>query len=219
MPFVKAKLTNVSSNKGAESVEVQFNPTEYSIDRGAHFAEIQVPGLRTPILQFVRGEAKTLSLELFLDNTEKDGKTSIAGRLEQLRTFIEINKDLHAPPVCQFEWGRNAESARDNPGGIFQGVVTSFKEKYVLFDSEGNPLRARVSLTLKSYESAEAQYRRLKLESPHTAVRTLREGETLALIAFEEYGDPNLWRFIAEENNIVRPRFVGPGTLLRIPAL
>jgi nucleoid-associated protein YgaU len=50
-------------------------------------------------------------------------------------------------------------------------------------------------------------------------VRVLREGETLALVAAEAYGDPRLWRLIAEENGIDRPRFVAPGTPLRVPAI
>jgi nucleoid-associated protein YgaU len=47
----------------------------------------------------------------------------------------------------------------------------------------------------------------------------LREGETLAHIAYEAYGDPRMWRTIALANNIDRPRFIEPGTPLWIPAM
>ena len=38
-------------------------------------------------------------------------------------------------------------------------------------------------------------------------------------IAAEAYGDPKAWRPIAEANAIDRPRFVPPGTALKVPAL
>ena len=73
---------------------------------------------------------------------------------------------------------------------------------------------------MRSYKSAEVQLRELKLSSPDRShVRVLREGETLAHIANEAYGDPRMWRPIALANGIERPRFIAPGTPLRIPAL
>jgi hypothetical protein len=228
MGLQKAKLFNVSVDPET-SVDVLFNPTEYGIDRGATYAELAVPGLKTPILQFIRGEAQTLNLELFLDRTDQraplgGGLTQVVGALgggadkrglldkdlEQLRQFVQINGDLHAPPVCRFEWGTVK----------FQGVVTSLKEKHQLFDESGQVLRARVTLTLKSYEPVEVQLRELRRSSPdRTRVRVVREGERLDQLANEAYGNPRLWRVIAEANGIDHPRFLAPGMTLQIPAL
>lgn len=213
MALAHATLTNVSKQPPVH-IPVQFNPTEYGIDRGASFAELQVPGLRTPLLQFVRGEAQTLSLELFLDATDTRAsalpKDTVEDRLTALRQFVEIDSDLHAPPVCKFEWFKVS----------FVGVVTSFKEKYSLFDERGKVLRARVTLSLKSYEAVEVQLRDMNKHSPdRTRVRVVREGETLAGISAEVYGDPRLWRILADANDLDRPRFVAPGTPLRVPAL
>jgi hypothetical protein len=213
MGLARATLTNVSK-ADEPKIEVQFNPTEYGIDRGSSYAELQVPGLSTPILQFVRGEAQTLSLELFLDGTDKRASASpddtVEGRLEKIRTFVTIDEDLHAPPVCLFEWKDIS----------FQGVVTSLKEKYTLFDENGKVLRARVTLSLKSYEAVEVQLRKMNLLSPdRSRVRVVRDGETLAQLATEAYGNPRLWRVIAEANGIDRPRFLTSGTALKVPAV
>jgi hypothetical protein len=212
MPLVHAKLTDISSAEPQPSVEVQFNPSEYSIDSGATYAVMPVPGLQTPIQQFIRGDADQLTLELFVDETSSRnaGKESVKSRLETLRTFVRINASLHAPPVCQFVWGDLT----------FVGTVVSLRERQVMFSTNGNPVRARVTLVLRAYKSAEVQMRELRLESPdRTHVRVLREGETLSTIANEAYGDPRAWRPIAEANDIDRPRFVPPGTALKIPAL
>ncbi len=208
-----ATLTNVSK-ASQPAIAVQFNPTEYGIDSGSSYAELQVPGLKTPLLQFVRGEAQTLSLELFLDGTDKRASNNpddtVEGRLEKIRDFVTIDPDLHAPPVCLFQW----QHIR------FQGVVTSLRERYSLFDATGKVLRARVTLSLKSYEAVEVQLREMGLMSPdRTRVRVFRERETLDRIANEAYGNPRLWRPIAEANGIDRPRFVAPGTPLKIPSL
>ena len=102
----------------------------------------------------------------------------------------------------------------------FQGVVTSLKEKFSLFDLSGRVTRARVTLSLKSYEAVEVQLREMRRSSPdRTRVRSVREGERLDQLAQEAYGDPRLWRAIAEANDIDRPRFVPPGTTLRLPSL
>jgi len=51
-------------------IEVQFNPEKYSLTKGVHFAEIDIPGLDSPVLQFVRGQNEKISLELFFDTTD-----------------------------------------------------------------------------------------------------------------------------------------------------
>jgi hypothetical protein len=47
--------------------EVSYNPTELAFTKSAQFADIAVPGLEAPIIQFIRGDAETLSLELWFD--------------------------------------------------------------------------------------------------------------------------------------------------------
>lgn len=207
MPLTRATITS-ASHADKRGISVLFNPTDYSVDRSSHYASMPVPGLSTPILQYIRGEAQVLHLELFLDRV--DGNSDIETDLDALRAFVQIDGELHAPPVAEFAWGKFK----------FTGVVVSLREKLTLFSEDGRVLRARVTLSLKSYKSAEVQRRELKLSSPdRTHTRILREGETLAHIAYEVYGDPRLWRPIADANGITRPRAIAPGTPLRIPAL
>jgi hypothetical protein len=207
MPPRRATIKD-ASNAGATPITVLFNPTDLSLDRGSHFASMPVPGLSMPILQYIRGESDVLNLELFLDRTDQG--RDIDADIATLESFIKINSALHAPPVVDFAWGTFA----------FTGVITSLREKMTLFSEDGRRLRARLTLSMKSYASAEVQLRDLKLSSPDRShARVLREGETLAHIANEVYGDPRMWRPIALANGIERPRFVPPGTPLRIPAL
>lgn len=207
MALTRATITDVS-RANSQPVSVLFNPTDLSVDRGSHYASMPVPGLAMPILQYIRGESDVLHLELFLDRTD-EGR-DVEADMAALKRFVTIDGTLHAPPVVEFDWGSFG----------FTGVVTSLRQKMSLFAEDGRTLRARVTLSLKSYRSAEVQLRELKLSSPDRShARVLREGETLAHIAHEAYGDPRMWRAIAEANGIMRPRFIEPGTPLWIPAL
>ena len=211
MALQRATITDLSHAAGSPArkvIQVLFNPTDLSLERASHYASMPVPGLSMPILQYIRGESDTLSLELFLDRTDQD--SDIESDLADLEGLITIDGTLHAPPVVEFAWGHLA----------FSGVVTSLRERMTLFSEDGRRLRSRVALSLRSYKSAEVQLRELKLSSPdRTHVRVLREGETLAHIAYEVYGDPRMWRPIADANGIRRPRSIAPGTPLLIPAL
>jgi hypothetical protein len=207
MPLQKATITDVS-HAGSNPVSVLFNPTDLSVDRSSHYASMPVPGLSMPILQYIRGESDILSLELFLDRTDQG--QDVSSDVALLENLVHIDSTLHAPPVIQFDWANFS----------FTGVVASVRERMTLFSEDGRVLRARLSLSIKSYKSAEVQLRDLKLSSPDRShVRVLREGETLAHIANEAYGDPRMWRTIARANNIERPRFIAPGTPLRVPAM
>jgi nucleoid-associated protein YgaU len=50
------------------------------------------------------------------------------------------------------------------------------------------------------------------------AVHRVIAGDSLASIAFLEYGDPAMWRPLAEANNIDDPIRLGVGTTLIVPA-
>src|SRR5947209_16439260 len=90
-----------------EFIPVQFNPTEFSLEKGAQIAEIAIPGLDTPLLQFVRGQNERLTLDLFFDTTEDGmgaGATSVTTYTDRIYELVKIEPGRHAPPVCTFLW-------------------------------------------------------------------------------------------------------------------
>src|SRR5215475_1670957 len=64
-----AKATILNTFTG-ESFRVMYNPEELKLEQGNTFAEVGIPGLGTPPVQYVRGKARTLSMELFFDTYE-----------------------------------------------------------------------------------------------------------------------------------------------------
>ena len=90
-------------------IPVQFNPPEYTLAKAAQIAEIAIPGIDSPILQFVRGQTQTLALELLFDTT-RAGITEAAVLDVRRRTDLvaqlgRIQPHTHAPPRIRFVWG------------------------------------------------------------------------------------------------------------------
>lgn len=212
--IIKGKKGNsgVKFDKSQGSViEVCFNPTEYSLDKTNVYSEAAIPGLGSPIIQFNRGNIRTLSLELLLDTYSngkgEDLKEKYINKLEQL---VEMDGELHAPPPCKVLWGTLE----------FTGVLESLRKKYVLFSEDGTPVRARVTLSFKEYKPVEIQVKESPASSPDRTKRYLiKEGDSLWQISDEAYGEPGYWRFIADANNIDNPELLETGREIIIPPL
>lgn len=90
-----------------DEIPVQYNPTEYTLDKQAQIAEVGIPGLDAPLQQFVRGQAEKLTLDLFFDTTEHGmGATvvSVTTETDRIYQLIKIEPERHAPPVLTFLW-------------------------------------------------------------------------------------------------------------------
>jgi nucleoid-associated protein YgaU len=174
---------------------VEFNPTEYTLTKGAQIAEIAIPGLDSPVLQFVRGQTQTLKLELFFDTTASgmdEGAVDVRTLTNSFFELVRIQPKTHAPPRIRVTWGE---------GLSFKAIVESVDQKFTLFTPGGIPLRATLNVSMREYRTLEEQLAELNLMSAdHTRTRTVVEGDTFASLAREEYGDPAAWRLIARAN-------------------
>lgn len=225
--MAKLSFQKLDLNKTAvgEPIEVPYNPTEFSLGKGANFADINIPGLDAPILQFVRGDAETLDLELFFDSTDNGTGREADSVVEQVDGFyrlVKIEGDLHTPPLVRITWGNDfpgiVHDQSSRPVPVFDCIVTSCTRRFTLFNPDGKPLRAVVTLALREYRTLEEQLASINLQSAdHTRVHVVREGEDLPLIAFHAYRDPARWRLIADSNGLSDVRTLEPGTRLELP--
>jgi len=225
----KASILATYSDGSIEIFDVQFNPTEFSLDKSAQLAEIAIPGLDSPLLQFVRGQTEKMTVDLFFDTTEDGtgaGATPVTTLTDSFYSLVKIEPDGHAPPICTFYWNGAFPGAFLPPEAgnqrryEFTGVVESLKQKFTFFSPEGVPLRATLSLVLREYKTLDQQIDQLNLNSPnrtHSHVTAL--GETLASVARRYYRRPGEWRAIADENHIEDPRRLEAGRFLRIPPI
>lgn len=198
----------VIETKNGDEIPVRFNPNQYSLEKSNQLAEIGIPGLGAPIVQFVRGNTDTLSMDLFID-TYEDQK-DVREYTDKVYGLLEIDQDTHAPPICVFRWGSFE----------FESVLERVSGKFTLFLENGLPVRATLSVTFKQFIKIEIEVKKKPTHSAdHYKTRVVKQGDTLSSIAAVEYDDPAMWRPLAEKNRIANPRDLTPGQRLVIPPL
>jgi hypothetical protein len=206
----KGFLQVLAGEKAGTEIQVLYYPPEYTLEKSNSFTEVAIPGLEAPYLQFVRGNAGSLSIEVFYDTYEQG--TDVRTYTDQLTSLLNLDTELHAPPPLCFTWGM--------PGSEpFTCVLERVSRRFTLFNEQGIPVRARLTLTLKEYKGGLSE-REMHLQSAdRTKVFQATEGDSLWSVAAREYGDPSLWRTIARKNGIEDPRSLEPGQELVIPPL
>jgi nucleoid-associated protein YgaU len=207
----KAIITNTVTR---DFVTVQFNPEEYTVSRDNNFAQATVAGSSAPLLQFANGNMQTLEMELLIDTVEAhDGSSAGSDVREQVRKvtdLMNINPSTHAPPPLLFTWATLS----------FSCVLARASQRFIMFRSDGAPVRARLQVTFNEFCNAELEARAIRRETADYSKRhVVIEGETLSVIAAHVYENPAAWRPIGIVNRIDDPRRLTPGQVLLIPRL
>ena len=155
-------------------------------------------------------------MELFFDTYEEHRHAgtvvNAAGSDVRLLTrrvvdLMEINPKTHAPPLILFIWG--------DPGvrGVtFRGVLARVNQRFTMFLPSGVPVRAQLEITIHECTSGVTEAKEVKRQSSdHSRVRQVAQGETLAAIAHEAYGDPRKWRAYGHRQRPGLPAPAGGG--------
>ena len=210
-----------------EFIVFQYNPAEITFNKGVQVAEIAIPGLDSPVLQFVRGQTETVTFDMFFDTTDAGmgaQAQSVTEYVDQVYSLVKIEPDTHAPPICNLSWndrfpGKDISTNLGNQTrSDFTCIVESVRHKYTMFTSLGVPVRASVTVSLREYKTLDDQRRQLNLNSPDRVQgRVLQSGETLSFLAQQHYGRGREWRLIADANGIEDPRRLTPGAFLTLP--
>jgi hypothetical protein len=204
-----ARLEIEDGDPGLGPVPLRFNPTDYKVSKSNTFAEIPIPGLETPPLQYVRGGNDTLTLQALVDTSDTLEDVGVK-YVERLRRLMVPDSELHAPPIVRFVWHET----------VFTGVLEKLDVSYLLFQPDGVPLRAQLDITLKQWRPAAEQVNDPPRSSPTVEKSyVVRRGDTLSSIAATVYRRPGAWRELARANGIGDPRELRPGRVLTVPRL
>jgi nucleoid-associated protein YgaU len=196
-------------------IEFQFNPKELSLTKNAKWKrENQANAKKSGPPEFQGSDPCKLTLEMFLDATESMDDT-VVRTVEQLFSCCVATEDSRqsgkgSPPWVIFKWG-----------GLtgFPSYMASVTAKYTLFTPGGVPVRAVCTVNLEEISGEQSG------QNPTSGALAARDehrvlaGDTLPSVAFQAYGNPELWRHIAEANDIDDPMRLTPGQRLLVPAL
>jgi nucleoid-associated protein YgaU len=209
MGLEKAQIEVVHTR---DRISVQYNPEEYTVNKDNNFATQAIPGLPSPLVQFVNGNQRTVEMELLFDtwDTPTLSKTDVRDLTSRVVSLLDIDSQLHAPPILRLSWASLTMLC----------VLSRVVQKFVMFDNGGRPVRARLTCTFNEVIDPEQEAKALNLQTAdYSKVHVVSERETLASIAALLYDDPAAWRPIAIANRLDDPRGIAVGQQLRVPSL
>ncbi|MCH7342696.1 peptigoglycan-binding protein LysM [Pelomonas sp. CA6] len=199
--LAKATITNTST---AERIQVMYNPDELRLEQGNNFAEVGIPGLDAPPVQYVRGKARTLAMDLFFDSYEAD--QDVRQHTGPLVRLLDKEPRTKAPPVLLFSMGQFN----------FQCVLVDASQRFTMFRRDGTPVRSTIAVRFQEFVRVEIEIEHGLFIGPPTLHNVVRS-ETASAIAATALGDPSRWREVAEANDLDDPLNIPPGITLRIP--
>jgi nucleoid-associated protein YgaU len=215
MALVKAIIAVEKDGKvepDGKKFTVLFNPEDYTINKDNNFAAHGIPGLSSPLLQFVHGNLASLEMELLFDtyDNQEIPKPDVRDVTSQFIQLMEIDKELHAPPVLWFIWGSLE----------FRCVLARASQKFIMFWENGAPVRARITATFNEYVDPKTEAKKVGRRSVDVArAHVVTQGESLSGLAARYYKNAETWRPIAIANDLDDPRTLVRGQILRIPSL
>ncbi|MEM7530882.1 MAG: hypothetical protein AAF639_01795, partial [Chloroflexota bacterium] len=202
---------------------VQYNPPTFTMQKKMNWRKKDDPNDNNPNTTFGGGDSGTLNLQLFFDSSEEskwvipffwaNTKRDVRTRYALLNDLLRVESGYSSngqpePPQVLVQWG-NFRS--------FVGVILSLHESFEMFDPDGTPIRATVTVCVQEvydYTVTGAQNPTSRSEVRETWI--VERGQRLDWIANEVYGQSSAWRHLAEQNNIMDPKKIYPGQILKL---
>lgn len=202
----------LASQRG--EIEFHFNPKELSIQKSAKWERKSARNAKKASApEFSGADPCKLTLEMFFDASDSEQGSVIEPVEELFRCCVptdDTQQDKKAvPPLVQLSWGSIVS---------FPGFITSVQAKYTLFASDGTPIRAICTVSMEEMPGDPSGQNPTSGALSVHAVHKVIAGDSLASIAFREYGDPAMWRPLAVANHIDDPIRLAVGATLIVPA-
>jgi nucleoid-associated protein YgaU len=222
-------------NNETQTFTVDFNPNTFVISNKIEYKKEEAKGKTGGDPTFDKIPPIEFSIEFTIDGTgvaaaslpnEQQNKYSdirsnnsnpnkndyVKTRIKELRkvTGCDINGSIHRPNYLAVLWGTF----------FIKCILTSLNITYNLFDRNGTPLRAKVNCGFLERKEPGAEGRETMYESSDlTRYRQIKQGDSLSLIAKENYDESLYYIQIAKANKLKNFRNLQPGTTLILPPM
>lgn len=202
-----------------KELKCQFNPTEFTLTRDIDYGSKTQSGTDDPQVSYSGAKPSSLSMSLFFDAFEAKG--DVRKYLDDLWSFTQVMggstkaaDDKSRPPKLLMTWGVLK----------FTVVITKLSVKFTLFHPDGTPARATADTEFQVYgDKIGVEQSVTTGQNPTSRGRAGLRGreimphDTLAQIAYQEFGDASKWRLLADLNGIDDPLRLPVGEWLEIP--
>lgn len=196
------------------TIQFQFNPKELTMAKTAKWDKKSQnkSGSAGPV-SYLGPDPQKLTVEMFLDASKSQDESVVkqVERLFETCTPTSDSKNAGRPsaPWVTFMWGSLSG---------FVGYIKSVSAKYTLFTPGGRPIRAVCTVALEELPEEKSKQNPTSGGLLPRRVHVLREGDSLPMLAYREYGNAALWREIADVNGIDDPLRMRPGDSVFLPS-
>lgn len=142
MPIVsKAKtrcyLVNNNTNR---KLTLQFNPTKLDYGRSASYGYISSPGMSYPLVQYLGGEGRDFSLDIFYYDKPYSGLiTEFMSYIQELMPPEKNVNTFKAPPTFTLAYGYFVKTY----------VLTGYSVRDEELDAKGRPIMGNYSISVR----------------------------------------------------------------------
>jgi hypothetical protein len=221
------------SDAPADTYTVQVNPSSYSLNHRLNYSYHRGQGFSAGEAVYSDSPPIHLEFEFLFDGTGVIPKPAPLGDIplvgaiasalspdapfvvmDEIKKFNTIVYDysgkIHRPRALLLVWGSL----------VFPCVLTSLDYRFTLFAEDGTPLRAVAKCVFCESMPGAERVRRDDATSPDlTHLRDVTGGDTLPLLAYDIYGNAQLYLEVARVNKLINFRSLRPATRLSFPPL
>ncbi len=201
-------------SKVGNPYKLMINPESLKWSRKVDYNEESAPDTSSPSQTYKSTPIAELSFDIVIDCTGVVDKkrTNLQNEIQQLENIVyNYNGKIHRPNYVKIRWGKNI---------TFNSVLKSFDTTYTLFKPNGEPLRAKISLSFGEYVSRKTVENEDQRSSPDlTHLIEVKDGDTLPLICNNVYGKSGLYTKVARFNNLNKFRSLHKTQNLILPPL
>lgn len=171
-------------------------------------------------LRFKSTVPEELRLEFILDGTQtidgyggEDTTLKTMPVHDQLKKFLDsvykYEGEIHRPKFLLLIWGSEIR---------FRCILSNLDINHTLFNTNGEPLRAKLSVTFLNYKAREERLAEERQQSADlTHQRKVKQGDRLDLMTYRIYNDSNYFLQVGKANGLTQIRNIKPGLNLFFP--
>lgn len=151
-----------------------------------------------------------------------DGTGTIEGYFEEYKS-LEVHEQLDKFLKCAYNFDGNIHSPRFlivfwGSEIDFRCVLSNLDINYTLFNSNGRPIRAKLTATFLNYVAREERLARERQNSPDlTHYRKVKQSDRLDLMTYNIYNDSKYFLQVGRVNTLSSIRNIRPGSELYFP--
>ena len=198
-----------------DPVDAMFNPETYSRNYEVKYNQSDVIGENETTLIFKGMTGSDMKLKLIADGT---GVVPLPKGISSVDAYIQKIKDLtysfqgtnHRPNFLKIVWGSLSMIC----------VCKTLNINYTLFQEDGTALRATIELGLSETIDFKTKAKEAQKSSPDlTHIRTVKAGDSLALMTYRIYGDSAYYMEVAKANRLTSVQAIKPGDQIYFPPI